>query len=79
MQPRWRVAAKPASACGAKRDYAMKKGRCSGLEGHCCRPWHAGPQLCMRMQAAVLTCRRSRKDYPQFAELTRYQTLAYEA
>jgi hypothetical protein len=38
----------------------------------------------MRTQAAVLpaarsTCRSSRKDYPQFAEFTQHQTLAYEA
>jgi hypothetical protein len=66
-----------------ERDSAMKNGRCSGLERHCCRPG-ALVRAIMRTQGAVLraagrTCRRSRKDYPQFAEFPQYQTLAYEA
>ena len=65
-----------------ERDSAMKTGLLwsrKGIAGALVRAI-----AIMRTQAAVLraagsTCRRSQKDYPQFAEFTQHQTLAYEA
>jgi hypothetical protein len=52
-----------------ERDYAMKTGRCSGLERALLPPLGALVRAILRTQAAVLraagsTCQRSQKDYP---------------